>query len=388
MLSAGFRPFFLLAPLFAVLAAAVWVPVWHGHFAPELPVAAVHWHGHEMLFGYAAAVLAGFLLTAVPNWTGAPPVAGGRLLALVLVWVAARIAAWIPGQVPVALAAALDLAFLPLLGLLVGPAILRSSARRNGLFLVVLAVLTLIDLRYQLDALGHPWGDAGWSLRVGLGVFALLVALVGGRIVPAFTANWLKREGRDLAVRGLSRRDHAALAAVALTVAGEAAGLPEAVVGTLSAFAALLLVSRMVGWRASATLGEPILWVLHLGYSWLVVGFALKAAWLLGLAVPESAAIHALTVGAVGTMTIAVMSRAALGHSGRPLVAGRAAVAAYGLITLAALVRTLGALWAGTTAYPLAVGAAGALWIGAFVAFLIGYAPILLDAGRSSRSSA
>lgn len=381
VLSAGFRPFFLLAPLYAVLAMLVWVPLWQGHVDMALPVPSPYWHGHEMLFGYAAAVLAGFLLTAVPNWTGAAPVAGGRLALLVAVWVAARVAAWVPELVPVSIAAVLDLAFLPLLGLLVAPAIFRSNARRNGVFLIVLALLTLVDLRYQLAALGSVWGDAAWSLRIGLGLFTLLIAVVGGRILPAFTANWLKSQAKDKSVRHESWRDRVALAVLLILVLAEAAGAPDIVVGGLSAAAALLHAWRMVGWRSLETRRAPILWVLHLGYAWLVAGLALKAAALLGGLLPETAAIHALTAGAVGTMTVAVMSRAALGHSGRPLVASRMTVAAYGLVTLAAVLRVAAGALVGPH-YATLVGAAGVAWILGFAAFLFAYGPLLWIRGR------
>ncbi|MBI1778184.1 MAG: NnrS family protein [Proteobacteria bacterium] len=379
--SAGFRSFFLLAPLYAVAAMAVWVPLWQGHVAMALPVPSPYWHGHEMLFGYATAVLAGFLLTAVPNWTGAAPVAGGRLALLVAVWVAARGSAWVPELVPVSIAATLDLAFLPLLGLLVAPAILRSNARRNGVFLIALALMTLVDLRYQLVALGSDWGDAAWSLRIGLGLFTLLIAVVGGRIVPSFTANWLKSQAEDKLVRDESWRDRAAVAVLLALVLAEAASAPDIVVGGLAAGAALLHAWRMIGWRSLETLRQPILWALHLGYAWLVAGLGLKAAALLGGLIPETAAIHALTAGTIGTMTVAVMSRAALGHSGRPVVASRTTVAAYGLVTLAAVLRVAAGALIGPYDGAL-IGAAGIAWILGFAAFLFAYSPLLLMRGR------
>lgn len=380
--SAGFRSFFLLAPLYSVLAMSIWMPLWQGHVGLTLPVAPAYWHGHEMLFGYAAAVLAGFLLTAVPNWTGAPPVAGARLALLVAVWAAARAAAWVPELVPVAVGAGLDLAFLPLLGLLVGPSILRSNARRNGVFLIVLALLTAIDLRYQLAALGSEWGDAAWSLRTGLGLFTLLIAIVGGRIVPAFTSNWLKSQGNPAIVRSEPWRDRAALAVLLALVVAEAAGASDAAVGSLAAAAAALHAWRLAGWQGIETVRAPILWVLHLGYAWLVVGLALKAAALLGGLLPETAAIHALTAGAVGTMTLAVMSRAALGHSGRKLVASRATVAAYVLVTIAAMLRVGAGIAPGSYAAAL-IEDAGIAWILGFGAFVTAYFPILCFRARS-----
>jgi uncharacterized protein involved in response to NO len=374
--SAGFRAFFVLAPLYAGLAMLLWLGLWQGYVDMALPVAPAFWHGHEMLFGYAAAVLAGFLLTAVPNWTNAPPVAGARLMLLVGVWFAARLAAWLPQIVPPSIAMAFDLAFLPLLGLLVAPAILRYNARRNGVFVLVLLLLTLVNLRYHLAALGSSWGDAGWSLQTGLGLFILLIAVVGGRILPNFTANWLKSQANPAQVRPQSLRDRLALLALALTVVAEAAGAPDLAVGALCAVACVLHAWRMVGWQSLQTLKAPILAVLHLGYAWLVAGLALKAVSLLGGLLPITAAIHALTAGAVGTMTIAVMSRAALGHIGRPLVASRMTVVAYGLVTAAALLRVTAGLFVDPY-YSVLVGIAGAAWILAFAAFLFAYAPLL-----------
>ena len=380
--SAGFRAFFGLAPLYAVLAMLLWMALWLGHADLALPVAPSFWHGHEMLFGYTCAVLAGFLLTAVPNWTGAPPVAGARLMLLVGVWLAARVASWLPQTIPPSVAMAFDLTFLPLLGLLVAPAILRSNARRNGVFLFVLLLLTLANLRYHLAALGSPWGDAAWGLQTGLGLFVLLIAVVGGRILPNFTANWLKSQGSARQVRPESLRDRLALIALALVVVTEAAGAPDAVVGGLSAAACLLHGWRMIGWQTGQTLRAPILAVLHLGYAWLVIGLALKAASLLGGPLPPTAAIHALTVGAVGTMTMAVMSRAALGHSGRPLIASGTTVAAYSLVTAAALLRVVAGLFSDPY-YTTLVSIAGAAWILAFAAFLLAYAPLLWLRPRS-----
>jgi uncharacterized protein involved in response to NO len=354
----------------------LWLGLWQGYVDMALPVAPAFWHGHEMLFGYAAAVLAGFLLTAVPNWTNAPPVAGARLMLLAGVWFAARLAGWLPQILPPSVAMAFDLAFLPLLGLLVAPAILRSNARRNGVFLIVLLLLTLVNFRYHLAALGSSWGDAGWSLQTGLGLFILLIAVVGGRILPNFTANWLKSQGNPAQVRPQSLRDRLALLALALTVLAEAAGAPDLAVGALSAAAALLHAWRMIGWQSWQTLRAPILTVLHLGYAWLVAGLALKAVSLLGGVLPPTAAIHALTVGAVGTMTMAVMSRAALGHIGRPLVASRMTVVAYGLVTGAAVLRIAAGLFVDPY-YTVLVGIAGAVWILAFAAFLFAYMPLL-----------
>jgi uncharacterized protein involved in response to NO len=371
----GFRPFFLAAALFAALAAPLWLLILAAGI--ELPsfLPPLLWHGHEMLFGYATAVLAGFLLTSTPSWSGLPPVAGGPLAGLALLWLAGRVASWFGGGLPAA-AVIVDLAFLPALALAIAPH-LQAAARRNLVFLPLLGGLLLANLAVDLDGTGELPGFGEQALRAALDLFALLIALIGGRVVPSFTANALKASGRAAAqLRAFSWLDRLALAAVVAMLLADLAMLPR-VSGALALAAALLNGLRMWGWRGHRTLGQPLLWVLHLGYAWLAAGLAWKGLVDLTGFVPGLEALHGLAIGAVGTMTMAVMSRASLGHTGRPLEAPRLATAGYLLISGAALFRLAAPLLTADLYLPALLVSAG-LWSAAWLSFLTAFVGALV----------
>jgi uncharacterized protein involved in response to NO len=332
-----------------------------------------------MLFGYGTAVLAGFLLTAIPSWSGRAPIRGGALAALAAIWLAGRLAISAGGAFP-ALAATVDLAFLPALALAIVPA-LRAAPRRKLVFLPVLGTLALADLVTQLDGLDVLPGAGAQALRVALDLFVLLIALIGGRIVPAFTASALATAGAAGA-RPFAARDRLAIGSLVLLLLTDVAGLAR-VAGAIALVAALLNGWRLFGWGGSRTMHEPILWVLHLGYAWLAVGLAWKG--LVGLTgfAPPGDALHGLAVGAVGTMSLAVMSRATLGHTGRPLHAPRSILASYLLVSAAAIARLLAALVPGL-ALPLLL-ISGALWSLAFAVFALRLGPALLRARADGR---
>ncbi len=378
-LSVGLRPFFLLAGLYACLAMTIWL-AWLGAGGSLLPAAAIMppvvWHGHEMLFGFAAAVIAGFLLTAVPNWTGAAPLSGMRLAALALLWITGRLAVWLSDLLPAVAVTIADLAFLPALGAAVAVPLIRAKAFRNLVFLILLAVLFAADLMVHLDLMAWSETGARTGSLLGLNLVVLLITIVGGRIVPTFTANWLKAEGLAATVRRHPVLDGLAIAATALVLVADLAGATDAVVGALALAAAILHLARLAGWQTRHVLGAPIMWILHVGYGWLAVGFALKALALLGGAIAPASALHALSIGAVGSMTLGVMSRAALGHTGRALRVAPAITAAYVLVSVAAVLRAAGpALLPGAT--PEITMAAGVAWSLAFAIFAWVYWPIL-----------
>lgn len=372
-LSYGFRPFFLAASCFAALTPLVWLLVYAGALTLPSPLPPPLWHGHEMLFGYAAAVLSGFLLTATPGWSGTAPVRGLPLGALALLWLAGRLASWAGGMAPV-VAAALDLAFLPALAIAIAPA-LQGAARRNLVFLPLLGAFFLANLAVHLDALDILPGLGSVALLGALDLFVLAIALVGGRIVPAFTANALKAKGEPGEVRAFSTIDRLAIAALIALLLADVAGLAR-LAGAIALLAAILHGLRMRGWAGTRTLDEPLLWVLHLGYAWLVAGLAWRALVDLGGFLPATEGLHGLAIGAVGTMTLAVMSRAALGHTGRPLAASRPVTASYLLVGAAALARLAAPLAPGELhLWVLALSAM--LWSLAFLAFVIAFAPVL-----------
>ncbi len=378
LFEAGFRTFFLLAPLYAACALAQWILVYLGVVAPPGMASPTLWHAHEMLYGFATAGVAGFFLTAVPNWTGAPYVRGLPLMALAGTWLLGRIAMNAGAAIPPVAAAAIDLAFLPMLAAFIAPPLLRNGIGRNVFLLVVLLVLWGGDLAMQAELAGPSLGiDAASGTRgsrVAIDILALLITVIGGRIVPAFTTTFLKLRGDQSLPRSSAMLDRLAIGALALLMLVEAILGSGPVTGAVALAAALAQVARLVQWRGLATLRVPILLVLHLGYAWLVVGLALKGAAAFVETLPETAALHALTVGAVGTMMMAVMSRAALGHTGRKLVAHPVTVTAYALVSLAALLR----LTAGAFPGVALLAASGSAWSLAWVAFLAIYMPILI----------
>jgi len=371
----GFRIFFLLAGLYAALGVALWLPVFLGLLPLPIAVSPTLWHAHEMIFGFAAAGVAGFFLTAVPNWTGAPALRGAPLMALAASWLLARVAMLAIGWAPPWLPAVLDLAFLPALAAAIAGPLRRSGTKRNLVLLVVLAALWAADLAMQLDFLGVLPEAGQRGARVGIDVLLLLITVIGGRIVPAFTTSALRANDPALAARSFAPLDRATILAMVLLAASEAATGLGPVTGAIALAAALLSAVRLSFWRGARTLGSPILWVLHLGYGWLVLGLGLKGASAFVEAIPETAALHALTLGAIATMLVAVMSRAALGHTGRPLKAHPATVSAYVLLSLAAVLR-VAAPFMPQVFLPLLVLAA-AVWSLAFLLFLSTYAPIL-----------
>ncbi len=375
VLGFGFRPFFLAASIAAVALMLAWLAALRGVLALD-----VAWHAHEMTFGFATAVIAGFLLTAVQNWTSAERLGPAPLAALVALWATGRVAQW-PALADLAgsAASALDLAFLPALALAIGAPILRTRNRRNyGVPVILLALAAAHALQHA--GLAVP----GWVTALGVlaptaGVHAivLLVIVIGGRVTPAFTANALKGTA---VVRASDARDVAAIAsgALALTVASLAAAPPVLVAGA-AALAALLNAARMVGWATRATRRDPLLWILHAGYAWIVAGLALTA--LAALApgrVAPTVALHAFAVGAIATMILGMISRVALGHTGRPLVLPRGMRVAFAAIVLASLARVAIPLLA-PTAMALAWEIAGALWCLAFGLYAIVYFAILVS---------
>lgn len=368
----GFRPFFFLAALHAGLAVPAWLAAYLGGFAIGGPFGGLHWHAHEMLFGYLAAVVAGFVLTAIPNWTGRLPLSGLPLAALVGLWLAGRAACLLLPDPWLAMA--VDLAFPTALAAAIWREVLAGRNWKNAPVALMITLLGVANAADHLASTGIVDHDLGQHLA--LAVSAGLIALIGGRIVPSFTRNWLARDRAASLPAPFGRLDRAALAATAAALAGWVVLPGTAAVGVLLCAAGALLALRLSRWRGLATVREPILLVLHLGYGWLAAALAgLGLATLLPGAVPASAAVHALTAGAVGTMTLAVMTRASLGHTGRAIVADRFVVAMYGMVSAGALLR-VAAPFAGDAYLPVLAGG-GALWAGAFLLFAIRYAPIL-----------
>lgn len=368
----GFRPFFFLAALHAGLAIPLWLGAYFGGFDIGGPFGGMHWHAHEMLFGYLAAVVAGFILTAIPNWTGRLPLSGWPLAALVVLWVAGRVACLVAPDPWLAMA--VDLAFPATLAFAIWREVIAGRNRKNA---PVAGMITLFGVANAADHLANAGVlDHDLGQRLALAAAGMLIALIGGRIVPSFTRNWLVKEGSTALPAPFGQSDKAALAATVAAMLAWVVMPDNALVGMLLVAAGALLAVRLLSWRGLSTVREPILLVLHLGYGWLTASFALLGlAIMLPEAIPHSAALHALTAGAVGTMTLAVMTRASLGHTGRVIVADRAVVAMYAMVSAGATLRVAAPFAGDWYAHVLACG--GALWAGAFLLFAVRYAPIL-----------
>jgi len=373
--SAGFRPFFLAASIWAAVA----VPLWLGAYAEGLVVptrlALPVWHAHEMVFGFAAAAVAGFLLTAIPNWTGRMPLQGAPLATLVLLWAIGRAGVVRSAEIGAFAAAVADLSFPAVFLLVVAREIVAGRNWRNLPMLGALSLLLVGNLLVHLEALGLA-DTAAIGNRLGLATLLMLISLVGGRIIPSFTHNWLTKARPAVpAPAPAGRFDLAVLIVTGLALLVWVM-TPDAVVTSWVALAAGVAVTlRLCRWRGLHTVGEPLLRILHIGYGWLAAGLLLLGLDGLTGMLPTTAAVHALTVGAVGTMTLAVMTRASLGHTGRPLTAGPATKAIYALITAAALLRIGAPLAGGRT--ELALWLAGAAWSGAFGIFAVFYGRVL-----------
>ncbi len=377
--SVGFRPFFLFAGVYAVIAIATWVAQyggWLGGYASRM--AGPLWHAHEMIFGYTLAVLVGFLFTAVHNWTGQPTPSGLPLAALVMVWLAARILVATPWH---ALAAAFDTAFAAAAALAIARPLLRGRSRRNYFFVAVVLALGAANLAFYLAMAGVLHFSAERDLQVGLDVILFVITVMGGRIIPMFTANALKQASP----RRVAWIEHAALGSVLAIALADLADLPAIAIAAIAGVAAIAHAARLVLWQPWLTATRPILWILHASYAWIVVYLALRA--LLPLAgMPASLATHALTVGAIGGLTIGMMTRTARGHTGRPLRSGRMETAAFILLQLAAVTRVFVPL-ASPQFYVAAIMVSGALWSLAFGLFVAKFWPILARPRSGGRVS-
>ncbi|MFC2967925.1 NnrS family protein [Acidimangrovimonas pyrenivorans] len=381
LFSMGFRPFFLLAGLFAAIAVPLWLAMFTGAVTLRGPFDPVDWHIHEMLFGYTAAVIAGFLFTAVPNWTGRMPARGVPLALLAALWLAGRLAvAGVLGLDPVAVAV-IDSAFLLAIGAMIGIEIVAGRNWRNLKVLVPVTLYAATNIAFHLGALSGA-GTEG-SRRAAFAVILFLVMLIGGRIIPSFTRNWLAAQRAARMPVPVNRFDGISLAVAAAGLLLWVAGPDSVATGvTLLAAAGLQLV-RLSRWRGLAAWRSPLLLMLHLAYAALPVGLAVTGLAAFGLASPV-AGYHLLGIGAIGGMTLAVMMRAAMGHTGRPLVAGRLLSLAFLLVLGAALIRVLAADTMGGLVL------AAALWTAGFALFSLKVGPWLVTqrAGRKRPSGA
>lgn len=370
----GFRPFFLLAGVFAILLIPLWLAIFSGLWSVPAYLGPLGWHAHEMLFGYTMAVVAGFLLTAVRNWTGLPTPTGPLLAGLASIWLMARFALVSTTLVPAWLAAVIDVSFLPAIAGVLLPPLWRSRNLRNLAFPFILLALAGANLVIHLQALGMLTSGSDRALQFTLNAVTLIMVVIGGRVIPVFTANVLP----EAQVRRLAWADSLAIGSVILVLVIDLFPALHALTGPVALLAAATNLIRMLRWRSLATRRVPMLWILHLGYAWIVVALALKGLAGMVPVVTPSAAIHALTVGAIGSLTLGMMSRVALGHTGRAIVASTPIIAAFILINASAILRVVIPIVM-PEFYGLGLSVAGLLWSSAFALFVIYYTPILMQ---------
>lgn len=361
------RPFFLGAGIYAALAMPLWVAYLATGFETLSHLPPREWHLHEMWFGYLAAVMAGFLLTAVPNWTGRLPVIGWPLALLFGLWIAGRAAMTVSSLQPV-LATIVDASFLVMLAAMLWREVLIGKNYRNIPVCLLASLFALANIAFH--ALWLSEQSTEHPERLASAVAALLLILLGGRIIPSFTSNWMKRQSLAPLPEPFGRFDRLAILVSVASIAAWLVFPYHLPVGLLMVLAAAINFFRLYRWRGGATFVEPLVTVLHVGFLWLPVWFALMA---LSVFRPDllaqTTALHALSAGAVGTMTLAMMTRASLGHSGRPLTAGAGTVAIYALVAMGAILRIVADLPADVPEGTMTL--AGALWSAGFLLFVI-----------------
>ncbi len=365
----GFRPFFLAAGVYAVLLIGMWLAVLRGSIiAGNLPP--LIWHGHEMLFGFSVAVIAGFLLTATRNWTGIRTPSGAPLAGLLLLWLAGRLTFLFPGLAP-GLTAAVDGAFLPVLAITLALPICKAKQFHNYPFPLMLLALTAANALVHLQQLGWAM-TARLGLHLGVYVIVMMIVIMGGRVIPSFTDNKLRTQARrwPIVERLVLLTTPAALVAALISPVSWVTAL-------LAAVAAAVHATRLAGWHTPRLWSEPLLWVLHLGYGWITVGFVLLSLAAVGVGAATGSALHAFTAGGIGVLTLGMMARVSLGHTGRLLEPARAMTLAFAAVNLAALTRVAVPLLM-PAAFASGMIAAGLAWMIAFGLFTGIYAPILL----------
>lgn len=373
ILALAFRPFFLMAAIYASLSVPLWLLIYTGAISPVSYLDPRAWHGHEMVFGFGAAVIAGFLLTAASTWTGRPTVTGLPLAGLAAIWFLGRILLSTGGQAPAWLSVTVDVSFLPLTALLLAIPIIRAGNRRNLAFPVILLLMAALNLVMHLGGLDVIRIDASRVLHAAIDLIILIVTVLGGRVIPSFTQTACPKA--KISTCRIANA-LAIIAAVALVFADCRWGDAK-VTGAIALFGSLANILRMRRWGTMATLYQPALWILHLGYIWLIVGLGLR-----GLAdtldlLPVDAGLHALTAGAIGTMSLGMMSRVALGHTGRKIAMTKPIVAAFIALTLSALMRVAAPNLPASLLLPALIFSGG-LWSLAFGLFAWRHLPILV----------
>jgi len=374
LLRRGFRPFFLGAGVWALVGMALWPAVFSGAITIPTAFSAIDWHAHEMIFGYGGAVAAGFLLTAIPNWTGRLPVAGVPLAVLVALWAAGRIAVFASAPIGRMAAAAVDVGFLVVFAALVAREVVAGKNWRNLKVAALVLALALVNVAFHVEDARE--GLAEFSIRAALGIFVMLILLVGGRVTPSFTGNWIARMGAGARPVPFGRPDGVVLALSGFALLAWVVAPEGVVTGVLALAAGAANLWRLSRWRGLAARSDALVLVLHAGFLLVALGFVVAGTSALAPGrVPYAVGVHVWAIGAIGIMTLAMMTRATLGHTGHALVASKATILAYLGVALA-LVGRLAMAFFPEEALLLMHLAACAWGIG-FAAFLFAYGPML-----------
>jgi uncharacterized protein involved in response to NO len=372
-LRGGFRPFFFGAATWAVIAISLWLFVLAGRITLPTRFDAVAWHRHEMLFGFVGAAVAGFLLTAIPNWTGRLPIAGKPLLSLFGMWAVARVAVLLSSLIGFWAAAILDVGLFVSLATLAAREVI-ASGNRNIPIVGLVFLFGVTDAADYAGSAGFISEDLGWRAAVAL--IIIMISMIGGRIIPSFTRNWMVKRGVS---QGLPTQPQAldllVIASTAISLLFWLIFPDNWLTGAILLLAAAAQALRLSRWRGLRTGSDPLVLVLHLGYVWVPIGLLLLGLSIAGVNIPQSAGVHALTAGGMTTMILAVMTRASLGHTARELKAAPLTVAAYVFVTLGALLRVAASLGLGP--YGIMLGISGTVWALALILFLVVYRPIL-----------
>lgn len=371
--SYGFRPFFLGAALFAGAAVPVWILLLAGVGDSASLSGPRDWHVHEMVFGFLPAVITGFMLTAIPNWTDRAPIRGKELMALFAVWLVGRLVMAIPAVTPF-MSAIVDGAFLVAMTALVWREIAAGKSWRRAPMGVLISLYAGANMLFHALALSGAATDL--PVRMALALVMVLLALIGGRVTPAFTEEFLTAQGKTERPAAFSRFDGASIILVAIAAIAWTVQPQPTATGVILVTAGLANLGRLLRWHGWATWREPLVLMLHLGYGWLSISLLILGGAILGMGLPTEDAVHALTTGAVGVMTLAVMTRASLGHTGRPRQAGPITVLIYMLVTMGALLRVFGPMTGLPTT--IVLGLAAVSWSGAYILFALVYGPFLL----------
>ncbi|MFK0274893.1 NnrS family protein [Ensifer sp. NPDC090286] len=382
LFSYGFRPFFLAAALWAIGAMALWIAALLLGLDLAGDYGAAHWHAHEMLFGFSSAVLGGFLLTAIPNWTGRLPVSGRPLAALFGLWVIGRVALLSSGFIGLPVAAAVEALFLPVLLLICAREVIVGRKWKDLKVIGGLIILSAANIWFHLSVLGNLDVDA--AARLAIGAYTMLIMIVGGRIVPSFTRNWLNKVGRTDFPVPYNRFDTAAILIGVAALAAWTFAPVHIVTAAIAVVACAFHAVRLLRWHGSPTWPEKLLFVLHVAYAFVPLGFLAISAGAVEL-LSDYPVMHVLTVGVIAFMMLAVMTRATRGHTGRPLVGSTVTSASYVAIAGAALIRPLAEVL--PAHYHHLIALSGMLWIAAFALFTLEYGPMLVRERRAPRAS-